>query len=39
MSEMASPGDFYSDPDPATLTTIFQEISASMAKGSSRLVQ
>ena len=39
MSEMASPGDFFSDPDPATLTTIFQEISADMAKGSSRLTQ
>ncbi len=39
MSEMATSGDFFSDPNPATLTTIFQEISADMAKGTSRLVQ
>ena len=39
MQEMASPGDYFSDPDPATLTTIFQEISSDMAAGTSRLVQ
>jgi Putative Flp pilus-assembly TadE/G-like len=38
MSEMASPNDYYSDPNPASLSTIFQEIAASMAAGSSRII-
>jgi hypothetical protein len=39
MSEMASPGDYYPDPNPANLTTIFQEIASDIAAGSSRIVQ
>lgn len=39
MSEMASPGNYFDDPNPANLTTIFQEISSDMAAGTSRLVQ
>lgn len=39
MQEIASPGNYYPDPNPANLTTIFQQISADMAAGTSRLVQ
>ncbi len=39
MSEMASPSDYYPDPNPANLQTIFQEIASDIAAGSSRLVQ
>ena len=39
MQEMASPGDYYPDPIPANLTTIFQQIASDISAGSSRLVQ
>ncbi len=39
MQEMASPGDYYADPIPSNLTTIFQQIASDIAAGSSRLVQ
>jgi len=38
MSEMASAGDYFDDPDPANLEGIFQQISSDMAAGTSRLV-
>jgi Flp pilus assembly protein TadG len=38
MQEIASPGDYYPDPNPSNLQTVFQEISADMAAGSSRIV-
>ena len=38
MQNIASPNNYYPDPDPTNLTTIFQEISADMAAGSSRIV-
>ena len=39
MQEMASPGNYYPDPIPSNLTTIFQQIASDIAAGSSRLVQ
>ena len=39
MQQIASPGNYYPDPNPANLTNIFQQISADMAAGTSRLVQ
>jgi Putative Flp pilus-assembly TadE/G-like len=39
MSEMASPGNYYPDPNPANLQTIFQEIASDIAAGTSRIVQ
>lgn len=39
MQEMASPGNYYPDPDPANLKTIFQQIASDLAAGTSRLVQ
>jgi Flp pilus assembly protein TadG len=38
MQNIASPGNYYPDPNPANLQTVFQEISADMAAGSSRIV-
>ena len=38
MQNIASPGNYYPDPNPANLQTIFQEIAADMAAGSSRIV-
>jgi Flp pilus assembly protein TadG len=38
MQQIASPNNYYPDPNPANLQTIFQEIAADMAAGSSRIV-
>lgn len=37
MQQMASPNDYYEDPNPSSLTSIFQQISSDMAAGTSRL--
>jgi len=37
MQDMASPNDYFADPDPAQLTSIFEQISSDMAAGTSRL--
>jgi hypothetical protein len=37
MNAIASPGNYYPDPNPANLLNIFQQISADMSAGSSRL--
>jgi hypothetical protein len=39
MSEMASPGNYYPDPNPANLTTIFQQIASDISAGTARIVQ
>jgi Flp pilus assembly protein TadG len=39
MQEMASPGNYYPDPDPTNLKTIFQQIASDLAAGTSRIVQ
>jgi hypothetical protein len=38
MQDIASPGNYYPDPNPANLQNIFQQISADMSAGTSRLV-
>jgi Flp pilus assembly protein TadG len=38
LSQIASPGDFYNQPDAAQLNTIFSSIATDIASGSSRLV-
>jgi hypothetical protein len=38
MKDIASPGNYYPDPNPANLLNIFQQISADLSAGSSRLV-
>ena len=38
MQDIASPGNYYPDPNPANLLNIFQQISADLSAGSSRLV-
>jgi hypothetical protein len=37
MQQMASPNNYYEDPDPSQLISIFQQISSDMAAGTSRL--
>ena len=37
MQQMASPNEYFLDPNPSQLTSIFQQISSDMAAGSSRL--
>src|SRR6476620_3852689 len=37
MQQMASPNEYFLDPNPSALTSIFQQISSDMAAGSSRL--
>jgi hypothetical protein len=39
MQEMATPGNYYPDPDPTNLQTIFQQIASDLAAGTSRIVQ
>ena len=39
MQEMATPGNYYPDPDPTNLKTVFQQIASDLAAGTSRLVQ
>jgi hypothetical protein len=39
MQEIASPNDYYPDPDPTNLQSIFQQISSDMAAGTSRITQ
>jgi Flp pilus assembly protein TadG len=39
MTNMATPGNYFSDPDPANLENVFQKISMDMGAGSSRLTQ
>ena len=39
MQQMASPGNYYPDPDPTNLKTIFQQIASDLAAGTSRIVQ
>jgi Flp pilus assembly protein TadG len=38
MQAIASPGNYYPDPDPTNLVAIFQQIASDMAAGTSRLV-
>jgi hypothetical protein len=37
MQQMASPNEYFLDPNPSQLTSIFQQISSDMAAGTSRL--
>ena len=37
MQQMASPNEYFLDPNPSQLTSIFQQISSDMAAGASRL--
>jgi hypothetical protein len=39
MQAIASPGNYFPDPDPANLQNVFQKISMDMGAGSSRLTQ
>jgi Putative Flp pilus-assembly TadE/G-like len=39
MQAMASPGNYYPDPIPSNLKTIFQQIASDLAAGTSRIVQ
>jgi Flp pilus assembly protein TadG len=39
MQQMASTNDYFPDPNPANLVSIFQQIASDMAAGSSRIVQ
>lgn len=39
MQAMASPGNYYPDPDPNNLTAVFQQIASDMASGTSRIVE
>ena len=39
MTAIASPGNYFADPDPANLQNVFQKISMDMGAGSSRLTQ
>jgi hypothetical protein len=39
MQQMASPGNYYPDPVPTNLKTIFQQIASDLAAGTARIVQ
>ena len=38
MQQIASPNNYYPDPNPDNLTAIFQQIASDMAAGTSRIV-
>ncbi len=38
MQNIASPGNYFPDPDPTNLVSVFQQIASDMAKGTSRIV-
>ena len=39
IQDIASPGNYHPDPNPANPASIFQQIAADMTKGTSRLLQ